>query len=437
MKFFDVAHGYQKKTINFLLRHHSCGVFLDMGMGKTASVLYAFYWLMKKGKAKRMLIIAPKYVGLYTWGAEIEKWDDLNHLTYNIAIGNENKRYDAFSKESDIVIVNRDNVNWMMKNVSMKSFDVLVLDELSSFKNAGSIRTKSILKVMSRFKYRWGLTGTPCPNTYLDLFGQMSCLHPDILGYNYYAFRSKYFYEAAPYVWQLKGGAKEALEEHIGKYCMSLSASDYLQMPELIENHIDVHMDVSGSRKYKKAIKELKYKVDTKTIDCSGNLTIKLQQLAAGFIYDSDKNVSWVHDQIYFRLKEILDTTSGNVLLFYNFIPEKDRVIEEFGAIELKSNESFNDWNAGNIKLAIAHPNSVGYGMNLQSGGSTIIWIGYNWALDTTQQANARLYRQGQIKNVIINYIYTRNTIHESIRKCLDGKMNKQDLFIESLKYLD
>jgi SNF2 family DNA or RNA helicase len=262
MKFKELAHDYQKVVVNHLIKKPKCGIFVDMGLGKTASCLYAFSYLKQKGKVTRMLIIAPKFVALHTWKDEIEKWDEFTNLTINIAVGNENKRLESFENESDIVIINRDNVSWMHKNVSMKSFQVLCVDELSSFKNPKAYRTLSLFKIVYNFKYRWGLTGTPVPKGYLDLFGQMLVIEPKLFGFNFWSYRNKYFYEASKYNWSLKAGKKEEIDSKLKEVCISLTAKDYLNMSPCINNHVSVSMDNRTLKIYKKALNEMVYMID-------------------------------------------------------------------------------------------------------------------------------------------------------------------------------
>jgi SNF2 family DNA or RNA helicase len=439
MNFRDVMHGYQLNLIAKIIKNEHLGVFMDMGMGKTACILYAFKRLKQTGKANRMLIIAPKFVALNTWSDEINKWDDLSDLKINIAVGTENKRRDAFADQSDIVIINRENTTWMVKNISMKSFNVLCIDELSSFKNPISQRFKSISKVLKRFDYRLGLTGTPAPNGYLDLWSQMFIINPDILGHNYFAYRFKFFKEVIPYKWELIENGEEIISGKLKESCVSLLSSDWLDMPSKIENHIKIPMDSKCLKTYRLAVENTIYISSDKVVCLDANLTIKLQQLASGFIYSQDSSYfDTVHTLMIDKLDEIMDCITGNTLLFYNFRAEREIIMSKFDyARELKTSEDFHMWNKGLIRLAICHPNSIGYGLNLQAGGNNIIWYGYNWASDTVKQANARLYRQGQKNCVIMNYIYVENTIHERIRKVLDGKIKKQDLLMESVKYVE
>lgn len=437
MKFKNMAHDYQKLVVNHLVKNPKCGVFLDMGMGKTASCLYAFNYLKTRNKVHRMLIIAPKFVALHTWKDEIEKWEEFTNLSINIAVGNENKRLEAFENPSDIVIINRDNVNWMQKNVSFADFQVLCVDELSSFKNPKATRTLSLFKVIYNFKYRWGLTGTPAPNGYLDVFGQMLVIQPKLFGFNYWSFRNKHFYQATKYKWDLKAGGREEIDTKLKEVCVSLESKDYLTMPPLIENHIPVYMSKDIEKIYKKALYNLIFDKEGCLLELDKNLTIKLQQLASGFIYDENKIPIYISGIMLEKLKEIYDSSEGNILLFYNFQYEKDLILNKFeDSQELKTNEDFKDWNEGTIKMAVAHPLSLGYGMNLQSGGNIVIWYGYNWDSASVQQANARLYRQGQKNGVIINYLFTKNTIHEVIRKALVKKLSIHDIIMESTKYI-
>ena len=436
MKFKELAHDYQKVVVNHLIKYPKCGIFVDMGLGKTASCLYAFSFLKQKGKVERMLIIAPKFVALHTWKDEIKKWQEFTNLTINIAVGNENTRLNAFENKSDIVIINRDNVSWMHKNVSMASFQVLCVDELSSFKNPKANRTLSLFKVIYNFKYRWGLTGTPVPKGYLDLFGQMLVIEPKLFGFNFWSYRNKYFYESSKYSWNLKAGKKEEIDTKLKEVCISLTAKDYLTMPPCINNHISVEMDKKTLTTYKKALNEMVYSLGESNLELHKNLTIKLQQLASGFIYDDNKKPITVHNLLISKLEEIYDCTEGNILLFYNFQAERDLILKTFKAKELKKDKDFIDWNNGKIKMAISHPQSLGYGMNLQAGGNNIIWYGYNWDSSSVMQANARLYRQGQKNGVVINYLYVKQTIHEHMNRLINKKLSMHDIMMESVKYL-
>ena len=437
MKFKNSMHTYQKKVVRHLIENPFSGVFVDMGMGKTASVLYAFKKLKSKNKKARMLIIAPKFVALNTWSDEIKKWEDLNDLTYTIAVGNEDKRLDAFSCGSDIVIINRENTVWMVKSVSMKSFTVLCMDELSSFKNPDSQRFKGLSKILDRFEYRWGLTGTPLPNGYLDIWSQMYLIDPNILGFNFYSFQNRYFHKQSEYTWVLLKDSEKKINDKLKQNCISLSVSDWLEMPDKIENHISIGMDSKGIKTYLQALEELVYISTEKTIDLDTNLVIKLQQLASGFIYKDD-NLFFdiIHTSMLDKLEDLLDYIPGNTLLFYNFKAEKEMLKYRFKfARELLSSHDFEDWNEGKIRMAVCHPASVGYGLNLQSGGNNIIWYGYNWSSDIVLQANARLYRQGQSKAVVINYLGVKDTIHERMKKRVGEKISKQEILIEAVKY--
>lgn len=239
------------------------------------------------------------------------------------------------------------------------------------------------------------------------------------------------------YTWDLKKGKEKELLDQLKTNCISLRAEDYLKLPQRIDNHIKLTLNRTEYMTYLKALERQVYSSQNE-IDLSSNLIIKLQQLASGFIYLGNGEYEIVHTLLIDKVGEIIDCCTGNTLLFFNFQAEKEQIIKKFGAaaVELKNNKDFENWNNGKIKLAVCHPITVGYGMNLQSGGNNIIWYGYNWAADTTQQANARLYRQGQKNGVIINYLYTGNTIHERIRKVLDGKIQKQDLLRESINYV-
>jgi SNF2 family DNA or RNA helicase len=325
----------------------------------------------------------------------------------------------------------------MVKNISVKSFDVLCIDELSSFKSHESKRVAALSKILHRFEYRWGLTGTPVPNGYLDLFSQIYMIDPNIFGDNFWRFRNKYFHEITKFRWGLSDGSKEKIDEKIKDITISMRAQDYLTMPEKIINDIKIQMDEKTSTIYKKALYQIVYDKQTKEIDLSGNLIIKLQQLSNGFIYlDDTRKYDIVHTLMINRLEELLDTITGNTLLFYSFITDKEIILDKFNAIHLQHDQDFINWNDGNIKLAIAHPNSLAYGVNLQTGGNNIIWYGLNYSQELYEQANARLYRQGQKIGVLVHNLYVTGTIQDRIKMILEGKIKQSDLLFEAVKYV-
>lgn len=436
-------------------------LFLDMGMGKTPTTLVYIKHLLDKGLIRKALVVAPLRVAQSTWPQEVEKWEQFSDLRIVSCCGNEKKRREAFNQDADIYTINRENMVWMVENINLAEFDLLVIDELSSFKSVnrtmvtlptgktigmlGSKRFIALKQAIDRghFKYRIGLTGTPVPNNYLELWPQMYLLDQGrTLGTNFYEFRNKYFFENVyRCTWNPKKGAVSKINNKLDKIAVSLKAEDYLEMPEKIVNDIWLTMSPAMKKRYE-ALKDTW--VDEDTHITTGNITQKLTQMASGFLYDGPSNGSeyeahQVHTMLLDALEDILEFSNDNILCFCNFKYEMDLIIKKFGkaytVVKLDNVSKIEQWNKGEIKLAIAHPASIGHGLNLQSGGSTIVWYGLNPSSELYLQANCRLYRQGQTsKSVVIHRLLVRDTIHERIVELLDGKITQQDLLREAVK---
>jgi SNF2 family DNA or RNA helicase len=429
-------HAFQVKTINRMIAQKQIAAFIDMGCGKTVCALSAISQLKAKGECKRVLVIAPLKVAECTWDEEIKKWDHLKVLTYSKVIGNIKTRLKALETKADIYIVSRDNVKWLVD--IDRNFDTIIVDESSSFKAPKTARFKALKKFKpSRIML---LTGTPCPNGLMGLWAQIYLLdRGQRLESSFYSFRDKYFtpaYAIANVVvkWNLRPGAQQAIERAINDIAISLTAEDYIDMPPKIDNTINLSFDKTLQAKYRAFVKDLILNEPVEIVaNNQGALLIKLLQFTNGAIYDDARNIIDIHTIKLDALSEIIDDRP--VLIFYNFIHDRERILERFkNARILRHAGDIADWNAGNIPIMLAHPASCAYGLNLQAGGNIIVWYGLTFNLEQYLQANARLYRQGQINTVIIHHLIIKDTIDEIVMKALKDKRITQDKLIQSVK---
>lgn len=445
-------HNYQKATVDFIIEHKFCGVFLDLGLGKTISTLTAINELMYDYcEINSVLVIAPKRVAETVWAEEAAKWEHTRHLVISKVMGSENKRLDALKRPADIYIVSRDNVAWLCNVFASRlPFDMVVIDELSSFKSHQSQRFKSLRMTRPFMKRVVGLTGTPAPNSLIDLWPQMYLIdRGERLGKTITQYRARYFRPGKSngyvvYSYNILAGASDMIQEKISDICISMKASDYLDMPERTDNFITVTMSDELKKEYNK------FKNDNiiKLIDDSGTTEInavnaaslvnKLLQFANGSVYDEDKNVHKIHTLKLETLKEIIENSNGQpILVAWTYQFDRDAILKAFSAYkprQLKTADDINDWNAGNIQLMLAHPASAGHGLNLQAGGSIIVWYGLTWSLELYQQFNARLYRQGQTKHVTIHHIVTSGTYDEEVINAIKRKDKNQNRLLDSIK---
>lgn len=443
-----IPHDYQAYSIDKIIDHREAGLFLDMGMGKTISTLTAVSKLMHDYfEVQRVLVIAPLRVAKYTWTDEIEKWEHINYLKSSQILGTEKQRIEALSKQADIYLINRENIVWLVDYLKSKwPFDMVVIDELSSFKSSKSKRFRALRKVRPLIKRIVGLTGTPAPNGLIDLWPQLYLLDKgERLGTTITGFRNRYFTPGAGdpskhvvYEWIPKPEAEENIYKKIEDICISMKSIDYLELPERVDHTVNVEMSGKAEKKYKQLEKDLLLPFTDSDVvaDTAAVLSNKLLQLSNGAIYDEDSEVQHVHDDKLDALEGLIEQANGKpVLVFYNFKHDLDRILKRFKeAVVLKTDGQFKQWNQGNIPILLTHPASAGHGLNMQDGGNTIIWFGLNWSLELYQQANARLHRQGQKNNVSVFHLVMEGTIDERVMKAIKNKTTSQDELMEAVK---
>lgn len=436
---------YQEKAINLILENNAVGLFLDMGLGKTVISLSALAELLhNRFESKKVLVIAPLRVAEDTWGREIDKWEHLNYLTISKVLGTQKQRLEALESQADIHIINRENVVWLVDHFKSKwPFDTVIIDELSSFKSATSKRFKALRKVRPFIKRIVGLTGTPAPNTLIDLWPQLYLLDQgERLGKTLTGYRNTYFLpdkrnQHIVYSYKLREMGEESIYEKIGDICYSMKAEDYLELPERIDVTVPVKLSEKARKQYQELEKHLILELSETDIVANNAAALcnKLLQLSNGAIYDEDKNVTELHDSKLEALEDIIENNEGKpILVFYAFKHDRDRIHKRIKARDLKTSEDIEAWNKGEVPVMITHPASSGHGLNLQAGGNIIVWFGLTWSLELYQQANARLYRQGQKNNVIIHHLVTEGTVDEDVLEALKRKDDNQETLLKALK---
>ena len=439
-------HNYQTYATDFILEHPISAVFLDMGLGKSVITLTAIFDLcLDRFLVRKVLVIAPLRVALDTWPSEIEKWDHLCGLTYSVAVGNEAQRKAALLQRASVYIINRENVQWLVESSGLPfDYDMVVIDELSSFKSYQAKRFRALLKVRPGVKRIVGLTGTPSSNGLMDLWAEFRVLDMGRrLGRFITRYRSAYFQpdkRNAQVVFSYKPlpGAEDAIYEKISDITISMRAGDYLDMPECVVNEVKVALSEKERQAYDTMRAELVLSLNGEEVD-AGNaaaLANKLSQMANGAVYGEDKRVLRLHDRKLDALEDIIEAANGKpVLVAYWFKHDLERIRARFTVREIKTAQDIADWNQGKIPVAVIHPASAGHGLNLQAGGSTLIWFGLTWSLELYQQTNARLWRQGQkAQTVVIHHIITKDTIDERIMSALRRKDKTQSALIDAVK---
>lgn len=451
-------HPYQDHATRHIIDNPFAGLFLEMGLGKTVSTLTAIDQLIKDLTVTKVLVIAPLKVAEDTWSTEVGKWDHLNHLRISKVLGSEKERIKALRTEADIYVMNRENVVWLVKFYqSAFPFDMLVIDELSSFKSAKAARFKALRMVRPKINRVVGLTGTPSPNGLLDLWPQLYLLDMgERLGKTLTGYRERYFRPAKQnghivYSYKLndtedvdllgEGYWEKEIHEKIADICISMKAVDYLQLPERLDVEVPIRFNDDIRMQYEQFEREQVLRL----IDADGEisapnaaaLSTKLLQFANGAIYDEAKNWHEIHQAKLQALAEILDVAQSPVLVFYSYKHDLERIKRSLAAFkpkELKTSADITDWNAGKTPVLLAHPASAGHGLNLQAGGNIVVWFGLPWSLELFQQANARLHRQGQTKAVIIHMLLAEGTMDHDVLEALTKKTKTQDALMEAVK---
>lgn len=437
-------HNYQQFATDFILNQSICCLMLDMGLGKTVITLTALWQLaLDSFDVSRVLVIAPKRVAEDTWPKELAKWEHLSGLTSSLVLGSAAERKAALQRKAFLYIINRENVAWLVKN-HYWDFDMVVIDELSSFKSNKAERFKAMKKVRPMVTRIVGLTGTPAPNTLLDLWPQMYLMDMgQRLGRFIGGFRDRFFLpdkrnREIIYSYKPREGAEDAIYALISDICISMKAADYLDMPERINNRIEVSMSPKERKLYDDFQKDMVLSIDDEELDAANaaSLSNKLLQMANGAVYGEDKKVLPIHDRKLDALEDLVEAANGKPLLVaYWYKHDLQRIKARFkNARCIDTAKDIDDWNAGQIPLALIHPASAGHGLNLQDGGCTIIWFGLTWSLELYQQLNARLWRQGQKHTVVIHHIITKGTHDEDVMRALENKDTRQSALIEAVR---
>ena len=445
-----VPHDYQSYATEFILNHPVAAILLQMGLGKSVITLTAMQELFKRREIRKALVIAPLRVARDTWPEEIRKWDHLKGLTYSVAVGTADERRKALALSPQITLINRENVPWLVQHLGNRfDYDMVVIDELSSFKNWEAKRFRALMKVRPGVARVVGLTGTPSPNGYMDLFTEYRVLDMgERLGRFIGRFREAYFTpdrwgNGQVFSWKLRPGAAEEIFRKIGDITVSMKSVDHLKMPECVYNRVPVRLDALEKDCYEALKEELFLRVRTRDgvmeIDAKNASVLcnKLSQMANGAVYTDDGKVAHIHDRKLDALEDLIEAANGNPLLVaYWYQHDIDRIRQRFPDVRvLKSSEDIRDWNAGKIPVAAIHPASAGHGLNLQAGGSTLVWFGLTWSLELYQQTNARLWRQGQkAETVVIHHLVTEGTIDERILTALKNKDRSQESLIDAVK---
>ncbi|MDL2205816.1 DEAD/DEAH box helicase [Eubacteriales bacterium OttesenSCG-928-N13] len=439
-------HDYQRYATEFILLHPQAAVLLDMGLGKSVITLTAIHELiLNRFEVSRVLVIAPLRVARDTWPLEIEKWDHLRGLSYSVAVGTESQRKAALRQPTFIHIINRENVQWLIEESRLPfNYDMIVIDELSSFKSHQSKRFKALMKVRSQVQRIVGLTGTPSSNGLMDLWAEFRLLDMGKrLGRFITHYRDEFFLpdkrnQQQIFSYKPKPGAEDEIYRRIADITISMRAVDHLNMPQRLENCVSVTMDAKERLSYDQMQQDLIVRVQGEEIDAvnAAALCGKLCQMANGAAYTEGKDIVSIHDHKLDALEDLIEGARGKPLLVaYWFKHDLERIKKRFAVRELKASQDITDWNAGKIPVALIHPASAGHGLNLQAGGSTLIWFGLTWSLELYQQTNARLWRQGQKSDtVVVHHIITKDTIDEQIMMALSRKDKTQTALMEAVK---
>ena len=444
-------HDYQKYATEFIESHPIAAVILQMGLGKTVCTLTAIEHLMYDTfEVSKVLIVAPLRVAKVTWSDEIDKWDHLSHLTYSVAVGSEKERLSALKKKADLYMINRENLQWLIEKSGLPfDYDMVVLDELSSFKSWQSKRFRAFMKVRPKVQRVVGLTGTPSSNGLMDLFAEFKCLDMgERLGRFITQYRNAFFIPdrmngQVVYSYKLRPFAEEEIYRRIGDITISMKALDHLKMPELIENRYPVYMDDGEKQQYESMKKDLilpYLENEAITAANAAALSGKLCQMANGAVYSDEGSVAHIHDRKLDALEDIIEAAQGPILICYWFKHDLERITKKLDELKVEyarisSDGSIRMWNEGKFQVGLIHPASAGHGLNLQAGGNHIVWFGLTWSLELLEQTNARLWRQGQrAETVVVQYLVTAGTIDERILDAISKKEKDQNALIDAVK---
>lgn len=446
-------HSYQRHCINKILETKKLGLFLDMGLGKTVTTLTAVKELKyNRFQVCKVLVIAPKKVAEGTWTKEAAKWNHTKMLRVSPVLGSQARRIRALNTPADLYVINRENVCWLVDYYrNAWPFDMVVIDESSSFKSHSAKRFKALAGISSRISRMVELTGTPSPNGLADLWSQVYLLDGgERLGKRYSQFRERYFQpdkrgaDGMVYSYEAKPGTEESILAKISDICISMKAEDYLELPDLTYHEVPVELDKKSWKAYqdleRKMILELPEDDELISVTSAAALSNKLLQLANGAVYDEDRQVHEVHDCKIEAFLELVESLQGKpVLVFYNYQHDRERILKTLAKSglrirELKTTQDEDDWNAGRIDILLTHPASSAYGLNLQQGGNHVIWFGLTWNYELYTQANKRLHRQGQVNKVIIHHLVSTGTRDEDVMAALRRKDDVQNWVMESLK---
>ena len=438
-----VPHEYQEYAKEFIVKQNISALFLDCGLGKTIITLTAIWeLLLDYFEVRKVLVIAPLRVARDTWPGELKKWEHLQGLVMSAGLGSERERITALNRKANVYVINRENIEWLVAHGGW-DFDMVVIDELSSFKSHRAKRFKALKKVRPCVKRIVGLTGTPAPNGLIDLWAEIGILDMgQRLGRFIGGYRERFFVpdkrsREMVYSYKPREGAGETIYSLISDICISMKATDYLKMPECIYNRVVVAMSEKEMNLYHQLEKDMLVPYEDGDIDAvnAAGLSNKLMQMANGAVYDENGAVKHIHDRKLEALEDFVEAANGKpVLVAYWYKHDLARIRERLGAEVLDTAEDFRKWNAGQIPVAVIHPASAGHGLNLQAGGATLIWFGLTWSLELYQQMNARLWRQGQKETVVVHHLIAKDTLDERVMEALEKKDCGQSALVDAVR---
>lgn len=436
-------HEYQEYAKEFVIKQNVSALFLDCGLGKTVITLTAIWeLLLDYFEVRKILVIAPLRVARDTWPAELYKWEHLKGIEMSAVLGSERERVTALNRRANVYVINRENVEWLVEYCRW-DFGMVVIDELSSFKSHKAKRFKALKKVRPMVRRIVGLTGTPAPNGLIDLWAEIGLLDMgQRLGRFIGGYRDRFFVpdkrgREMVFSYKPREGVEEAIYELISDICISMKATDYLEMPECIYNRVEVTMNEKERTLYQQLERDMLIPFEDGDIDAvnAAGLSNKLMQMANGAVYDENGVVKNIHDRKLEALEDLVEAANGKtVLIAYWYKHDLERIKKYVGAVELDTAEDMRKWNGGEIPVAVIHPASAGHGLNLQAGGSTLIWFGLTWSLELYQQMNARLWRQGQKETVVIHHLIAKGTLDERVMEALEKKDCGQSALVDAVK---